>query len=270
MTLRKNIKLFLYNISLSVFSVFFAILCIEVGIRVFLYFKSCHSLEAAMKCLPELKFGQEASLGDIICPSKYPDIIYELRPNINADLMSKTFVVTNSQGWRSRRDYPVKKPADTIRIITLGDSHMFGFGVLEEQRYTRVLEDKLNASFPQKQWEVINTACPGYNTFMEVETLKQKALRYSPDIVMIEYIGNDLDLPNFIMDTSAPFAFKHFFLADFVRRKMSVLNEKFALKDVPLLNYPGGGWRFVGADFIDLIPDKYKHMVGWKGYETAM
>jgi len=86
-------------------------------------------------------------------------------------------------------DYTVKKSINTVRIVTLGDSHMFGWGVAEKEMYTNVLENMLNSKFPEKKWEIINTAVPGYNTYMEVETLKRKAIMYSPDIVIMEY-GN--------------------------------------------------------------------------------
>jgi len=133
--------------------------------------------------LPELKPGVPAKLADIIKPSRYPGIIYELRPNIKTTFINVQ-VETNSQGWRGKL-YPIDKNKNTIRIITIGDSHMFGWGVSDDKKYTSVLEDMLNSEFPEKKWEIINTAVPGYNTYMEIDTLKNKALVYKPDIVIM-------------------------------------------------------------------------------------
>ena len=41
----------------------------------------------------------------------------------------------------------------------------------------------------------MNTGVPGYNTYMEVAALKQKWLFYEPALVVIDFVGNDLDLP---------------------------------------------------------------------------
>lgn len=53
---------------------------------------------------------------------------------------------------------------------------------------------------------------------MEVATLKENGLQYQPDIVLILFVGNGLDLPNFIREPVSFFAPKSF-LVDWMRQK---------------------------------------------------
>jgi hypothetical protein len=50
-----------------------------------------------------------------------------------------------------------------------------------------VLEERLAKEVPNERWEVLNMAVPGYNTAMEVETLKARGLAYEPDVVVVGY-----------------------------------------------------------------------------------
>ena len=219
-----------------------------------------------MSNLPDLKPGVSAKLADIIKPSKHAGIIYELRPNIKANFMNVQ-LKTNSQGWRGKL-YPVYKDKNTVRVITIGDSHMFGWGVPEDKIYTNVLEGMLSSKFPENKWEVINTAVPGYNTYMEVETLKEKALIYKPDIVFMEYIGNDLDLPNFIMEQTDYLDFKKSFLLTYLEGRADLLKTNFFLTNAPLLKDPIIKSRFEHDP--KKVPEKYRSMVGWDSFFRSM
>lgn len=217
--------------------------------------------------MSELKPGDAANLADIIKASKYPGIIYEFKPNLKSNFVT-VLVETNNEGWRGK-SYSIRKSKNVIRIICLGDSHMFGWGVPNDKKYTNVLEDMLNSRFPQKKWEVINTAVPGYNTYMEIETLERKGLIYEPDIVLMEYIGNDLDLPNFIMENTDYLNFKKSFILNFLRGRAKLLETKIGLKATPtFLEYDH--IRFEGENDINKVPLKYRFMVGWNSYVKSM
>lgn len=264
-----NYRNYIYNIILSLSSIFLFFLFLEISIRFYLYSKSRKSFEAVINNLPEFKTGVSANMADIICPSEYPDIIYELRPNIKANFMNVQ-VETNAQGWRGELP-PIYKDKNTVRIITIGDSHMFGWGVPEEKRYSNVLENTLTSRFSERKWEIINTAVPGYNTYMEVETLKRKALVYNPDIIIMEYIGNDLDLPNFIMDSTDYLNFKKCFFVNFLKGRIEYLNTKLNLIAAPTCLDPElKGTRFAGEYNISMVPKEYRHMVGWSSFVAAM
>lgn len=264
-----KLKNYIYRVILSVFSILLFSLILEAGIRFHLYFKSRKSLEVVMNNLPEFSPDMPADISNIICPSRYPGIIYEFRPNIKANFMDVQ-VETNSRGWRGKL-YPDEKDKNTVRIVMIGDSHMFGWGVIEDKRYSNVLENMLNASFPERKWEIINTAVPGYNTYMEVETLKRKAIIYCPDIVIMEYIGNDLDLPNFIMDSTDYLNFSKSFFVNFLKGRMESLHTKLHLILAPLVeDKVTKGLRGANEDNMDMVPKKYRHMVGWRSFVASL
>jgi hypothetical protein len=214
--------------------------------------------------MPPLKVGMEAILGHIIQSSIYPRIIYELRPKINVNFHG--IVRTNKQGWRHDNDFTITKPPNTIRIVGLGDSYMFGQGCGQNENALSFLEQLLNAQFPQKKWEVINTSVPGYNTVMEVETLKRKALTYKPDIVIIEYIANDMDLPNFVYDSFNFQDMHRLYFIDFGMRRLQRFELGFKLYDAPY--HIKGGDRFEYDP--SRVPLYYKDMVGWAAFMKVM
>jgi len=98
-------------------------------------------------------------------------------------------VAINAKGLRDR-DYPWHKPAGVKRIVVLGDSYVWGYGVDQDAIFTEVLERSLGKHDPQ--WEVINTGVSGWGTDQEYLYLREEGFRFSPDIVVVAYfIGND-------------------------------------------------------------------------------
>ncbi|GAK58886.1 hypothetical protein Isop_0179 [Candidatus Vecturithrix granuli] len=97
----------------------------------------------------------------------------------------------NQHGWRDdEHDY--QKPANTFRIVVLGDSVTQGYGVNLESTYAKQLEEKLNAtSRTQYHYEVIIIALEGINTGQEAHLLEIEGLKYDPDLVIIGYVLND-------------------------------------------------------------------------------
>ena len=96
---------------------------------------------------------------------------------------------------------PLAKPPGVYRIAGLGDSQMFGWGVADEEVYLRRLEVLLNqrarAAGDRRRFETLNFAVPGYNAAMEVATFEHKALAFSPDLVVVHFVRNDLEAPHF-------------------------------------------------------------------------
>ncbi len=266
MNLYKNTtwKNYVITISLVIFSAFIALIFCEGIIRLVIYVNSEKSFRAVMRNLYDLKKEDDVTLGNIIQPSKYQKIIYELRPNIDDVYYCKGLLRTNKQGWRSDKNYEIVKDTNTIRIVGLGDSYMFGQGVNQGKDIMYLLEKKLNKMFPQKNWEVINTSVPGYNTVMEIETLEKKVLIFKPDIVIIEFIANDFDLPNFIYELNNWKDMKRFYLFNFIRKGLKLFELSFKLRDAPL----DSDWGFERDPL--KVPEQYRDMVGWKAYINAM
>ena len=94
-----------------------------------------------------------------------PVLFWKLRPNVKNERWDYTTVSTNSDGFRYPRDFPKKKGRDTIRIVCLGDSITFGYRVAYQNTFPLVLERILQNAFPEKRFEVIPLAVPGYTSF---------------------------------------------------------------------------------------------------------
>jgi lysophospholipase L1-like esterase len=124
-------------------------------------------------------------------------LIYELKPHVNMSF-GHNVLRTNSAGIREDKEYPFEKPAGTVRIIGLGDSGMWGWSLDQGQAYLDVMERELASQAGLPRVEVLNFAVPGYNTFQELQTLKQKSLAYQPDIVVIGWCSNDYQVPFFM------------------------------------------------------------------------
>lgn len=110
-------------------------------------------------------------------------------PNWQATTIGKPLSI-NSKGLRDR-EYPHQKPAGTKRILVLGDSYTWGYGVGNTEIYTEVLERMLaNESSP---YEVINAGVSGWGTDQQYLFLVREGLKYSPDLVIVSHFINDLD-----------------------------------------------------------------------------
>ena len=104
----------------------------------------------------------------------------------------------NSDGLRDR-EYSIEKPADTYRILALGDSVTYGHSISEKGSYVKQLETMLNDGRKTIRYQVINFGVSGYNTLQEFEFFRLKGRKYQPDLVMIGYTLNDvLDAETFL------------------------------------------------------------------------
>ena len=115
-------------------------------------------------------------------------------PNKNGYSRNKEFSVKvriNKDGFIGR-DYVYQKPENTVRILTIGDSLTEAFQVSEEESYPQLLEDGLKGNFRDTNFEVLNMGIAGYGTQREYYVLKDRGLKFNPDIVILGFFtGND-------------------------------------------------------------------------------
>lgn len=238
---------------------------LEIGFRLWAYWEDRKLLHSAMASRQDVPLKGTMNLRDLIQLHPNPRIIYDLRPGLEGIFLGQP-VSTNEHGFRGR-GHPVEKPPGTVRILGLGDSIMFGYGVKDDELYLARLEERLNRECPQRKWEVINTGVPGYNTPIEVETLKVKGLRFQPDIVVIEFVGNDLHLPNFIRREREYLSLNRSFLVDFLSAKSGAKDTFDILEQSPRHE----GDNLLRFEFDpELVPAEYRDMVGVKAYKVAM
>jgi lysophospholipase L1-like esterase len=112
-------------------------------------------------------------------------------PNRSGHMMGVD-VNINSWGFRDRK-YDIEKPAGTVRILMLGDSVTFGWGVAAEDTVAKKLEAKLNATPGLSPVEVINAGVGNYNTVMEVLSFVERDAALKPDVVVLNYFINDAE-----------------------------------------------------------------------------
>lgn len=134
-------------------------------------------------------------------------------------------IQTNSDGFRDY-EYPKKKAPGTYRIVMLGDSITLGWGVAFEDTFSKRIEKKLNEMAGDTKFEVINTGIGNYNTFMELELLKSKGVKYDPDLIVLNYYINDAEIIHRI-STFAYMVKRTFYVYAFFWDKMSNLLVRF-------------------------------------------
>ncbi len=240
------------NIGLLIITIILCFLLIEFGFRVYHFITFNNALERAYDNVELPSFNSTVSLGEMIRPSPYGNIVYELKPNLSVIFVNEIsgFVSTNSQGWREEEiDY---NKDDKLRILGIGDSYMFGWSVKRKERYMDVLEKKLNENYQDKEWETIVFAVPGYSLFQEVEVLKRYGLQYKPDIIIYGFVHNDMCLPNWIVQ-------KHGF---FSRQSVFLSYLKDYSEPSIQLHYKHKGtqiWRICDPK---QVPNEYKKFIG--------
>lgn len=115
-------------------------------------------------------------------------------PGAKGHLISPEFntnVSINSKGLRDR-EYGYSKPDGTKRILCLGDSFTFGYGVRAEETFPKVLERSLNAGRMQStKWEVINAGVCCAGTAHQLAYFDTEGQRYGPDIVVLCICGRN-------------------------------------------------------------------------------
>jgi len=207
----------------------------------------------------------DLSVGDIVQPSRHADIVYELRPNLRGRFVGQPLFI-NSQGLHDY-EYSRRKPAGTFRIVGVGDSSLFGWGVPFEESGLKVLERRLNAQSRARKFEVIDFAAPGYNTVMEAETFVQRCLDYAPDLVLLNFNTNDYDVPNFMRRPRNLATLRRSYVVDLAYSVYEGVMGLGGEQPPPFVfrNRTTAQRQAARLDEDPALPDEYRHMVGAKG-----
>ncbi len=121
-----------------------------------------------------------------------PDLGYVLAKNYDARHQHPEYdmtIHTSSDGLRGKEI--TSKSPDTFRILVLGDSIAWGYGVDLTDSFPHQLEQRLNDRL-SPGFEVLNAAIPGYGTAQELVLLQKLGLDYEPDLVIVGlFVEND-------------------------------------------------------------------------------
>jgi len=115
-----------------------------------------------------------------------PKLYWRLKPD--QDCYTKIGhkpVHVNSQGTRGP-EFHIEKPAGTIRILSLGDSRTFGWGLTDGETYSRQLEKMLQAYVGSgRKVEVINAGVNAWSYPQMLVYFRDFGLKYQPDFVVL-------------------------------------------------------------------------------------
>ena len=205
-----------------------------------------------------------ATLGDMVRISDDPRIVYELQPGACVVFEGQECRI-NALGFRGPEWPARERTPGSLRILGLGDSVMFGWGVREQDCFLRVLERDLAQAQGGRRVEVLNTGVPGYNTAMEVAAYERLSSQWQPDIVLVDYVGNDACLPNLIAGESPWADWRHSYFLDLLRIALGRHSKRVI---DPLQPAPWGGEGFESDP--DRVPQQYRDMVGEPGVAKAL
>ena len=117
-----------------------------------------------------------------------PDRGWGLRPGF-AGIAYRAHVEVNSAGWRDR-ERTLDRPDNTKRVICLGDSRTFGFGVSGKATFAARLEARLPEA-AGGDWEVWNAGVPGHTAYQGARALENDLANVNPDLVVVSFGYND-------------------------------------------------------------------------------
>lgn len=161
----------LINLSLSVLSLAFRGLAIEIAVR---------------------GFGYSAP----VCRRVDPVLGWALAPGCEGFVRVErsNYFRVNAQG-RNDDSVPLRKGRGVLRIAFVGDSFTQAAEVPRSKNYVTLVRDRLGASLSGRftKVEALNFGVEGYGTGQEYLQLQREVLKYSPDVVvLLMFLGNDI------------------------------------------------------------------------------
>lgn len=259
----KRLRGVIVSVVLVVTSLAATLVAFECGVRVMAALDRNH-LDALMDEAPVT--GRELRIADMIRRNGDDRIVYEFRPGTRGRFMDHE-VQINALGMRDR-ERTAAKPPGVFRILVLGDSHLFGWGVGQDESFAAVLQAQLDERAPGR-FEVLNAGVPGYNTVMEARLFERRVDELSPDLLLVHFVDNDMDLPNFLSEPPDAWSLKKSFLLELVERRLALLagDQELLPRGLFVAAMDPKRGRFHIPD--DQIPERYRPLQGWDAMRRA-
>lgn len=99
-------------------------------------------------------------------------------------------VTVNEHGFRGPAP-AAKKPPGALRVVAVGNSSTFGWGVNDGETYPARLQELLRGRVAGRRVEVMNAGVPGYSSFQGTRLLAESVLPLAPDCVVLSFGFND-------------------------------------------------------------------------------
>jgi tetratricopeptide (TPR) repeat protein len=118
----------------------------------------------------------------------HPNKNYSEYMSVNPSIGEKYFRKFDATGG-TNDIFLKKKSGNCYRIFVLGSSSVVGFPYCLNLTFTRILQARLQAAYPDKKIEIINTAITAINSFTLLDFMNE-IVDYKPDAVLI-YAGHN-------------------------------------------------------------------------------
>ena len=127
-----------------------------------------------------------AGYGNVEIYEPDPVLYWKLKPNQDCfTKIDRKPVHINSRGTRGP-EFQVPKPANTLRILSLGDSKTFGWGLKEAEAYSGRLQTLLQErAGPGTKVEVINAGVNAWSYPQMYLYFRDHGLKFQPDVVVL-------------------------------------------------------------------------------------
>lgn len=117
------------------------------------------------------------------------ELIWRLEPNYQGTYRGyegDARTTINAQGFRGP-DWSPERLAAPQRVLCLGDSTTFGYGVADDETFPRLLEARLGQGAA-----VFNGGVPGYGTVQELALAPELLAQVRPQVVVLTWLPNDV------------------------------------------------------------------------------
>ncbi|MCA9001108.1 MAG: SGNH/GDSL hydrolase family protein, partial [Planctomycetes bacterium] len=145
--------------------------------------------EVLLRTLDPLGFNYYGEMQRYIQMRQEDDLLVYTQPADTEVVLDNTPIRYNSAGLRGP-EIQVKQPGQK-RVLFLGDSVVFGWGVREEYLFTNGVAERLTEQ-TGSTWSAINAGVCSYNTEQEELFLNERGFPLEPDLVVLVIIDNDV------------------------------------------------------------------------------
>lgn len=184
--LRRNSRLLWYRVLLLLGSTIVSLALAELLCRVLVPPQSSIRFQQDIDELDGMRLHDAAQM-----IRNDPELFWRLKPDTRIPEQRWPFfgVISNGQSLREDHEIPAHKPAGQTRILFLGDSCTFGYGVAHDSAFVAVAESLLKRK--GSDVECINAGVPGYSLFQGYRYLVTEGLDHQPDLVVLNFGWND-------------------------------------------------------------------------------
>lgn len=130
----------------------------------------------------------------------HPVLYWELRDNLgrrNSHYFQELegTLYTNQDGFRDCTYPPGRRPG-TLRVMFMGDSCTYGYGVkgsatIEADLERLLRQERVREGAPADSVEVINAGTHGYSSYQGTWQWRLKCRKYQPDVLVLAYLYGD-------------------------------------------------------------------------------